>query len=145
MKREISIPPLIDTDGTIINDNRMKAEALNSYFTAQTEILLTEMQYEHLREYEKTQPKTSAQWRRHGFSSGGGGRGHDLKNYLPPKNCFSSVFGHFILMTYGIRIFYKHSRKNEKTQNFLEDRPPAHKKYGVRTPDPPPPVGDAPA
>lgn len=58
IKREITIPPLIDTDGTILNDNRMKAEALNSYFRAQTEIQITELQRDHLRDYESIQPKT---------------------------------------------------------------------------------------
>ena len=56
-RRETSIPPLMGEDGTIISDDRMKAGTFNEYFTTQTDIQLTDSQYEHLSEYENTQPE----------------------------------------------------------------------------------------
>ena len=58
VRRDSEIPPLIATDGTIISDDNIKAEKFNNYFCAQTDIRITDIQREHLREYENTQSKT---------------------------------------------------------------------------------------
>ena len=58
VRRNNEIPPLITTDGTIISDDNIKATKLNKYFCSQTDIQITDIRREHLREYENAQAET---------------------------------------------------------------------------------------
>ena len=57
-RHDKDIPPLIADDGTVICDDLLKANMLNSYFRAQTEIKLNDSHYEHLTVYKETHPET---------------------------------------------------------------------------------------
>ena len=58
IRRDASIPPLIAENGDVITDDHLKAQILNSYFSAQTDIKLTDLHHAHLHDYENTQPET---------------------------------------------------------------------------------------
>ena len=78
------------------------------------------------------------------FVWGGGGRihGQGTQTHLPPKSCFSSDFGHFILkMLENVIFAYVSRKKILKYHNFWGGRPPLiFRLRGTRPPPHPPPM-----
>ena len=58
VRRDAAIPPLVSDNGTVVSENHSKAELLNSYFSAQTNINITDVQHAHLHEFENSQDAT---------------------------------------------------------------------------------------
>ena len=56
-RRQNTIPPLVQGDDILSTDSE-KAEALNAYFCAQTDIDIFDRQREHLHSYQETHPET---------------------------------------------------------------------------------------
>ena len=57
LKQNEDIPHIIGENEAIITEDRLKVEAFNSYFSAQTNIELTNSHHDHLESYMNTQPE----------------------------------------------------------------------------------------